>query len=163
MRVIFSHGKESTPNGSKIKRLSSIAENYGFSVESIDYRNIKSPDDRAGYLLNKISDIQEDLILVGSSMGGYVSIINANNKNVKGIFLLAPALYVDGYNIQDYFVHKNCEIVHGWNDDIIPCDNSILFSRKSKATLHLIAGDHRLNSSMTTVENIFESFLNKFK
>jgi hypothetical protein len=50
MKVIFSHGKESGPWGSKIKRLASTAEALNFSVDSIDYSGIASPDKRVDKL-----------------------------------------------------------------------------------------------------------------
>jgi hypothetical protein len=44
MKVIFSHGKESGPWGSKITKLANIAKTLCFEVDSIDYSNIASPD-----------------------------------------------------------------------------------------------------------------------
>ncbi|MDQ7048472.1 MAG: hypothetical protein Q9M92_02600 [Enterobacterales bacterium] len=38
MQVIFSHGKESGPWGSKIKQLAEIAISFSFQVQSIDYQ-----------------------------------------------------------------------------------------------------------------------------
>ena len=37
MKIIFSHGKESGPWGTKIKRLANVAKRLNCSVESIDY------------------------------------------------------------------------------------------------------------------------------
>ena len=50
--VCFSHGQESGPWGSKIKRLAKVAERCGFAVESIDYRGIGDPDERVAKLLD---------------------------------------------------------------------------------------------------------------
>ena len=38
MLVVFSHGKESGPMGSKIRALMKVAENQGAQVMSVDYR-----------------------------------------------------------------------------------------------------------------------------
>jgi len=73
MKVYFSHGKESGPWGSKIERLAAIAKHAGCSVESIDYTDISDPDVRVERLLTEIAAETEPLLLVGSSMGGYVS------------------------------------------------------------------------------------------
>jgi hypothetical protein len=54
MKVYFSHGKESGPWGSKIKRLANIAKELGYSVDSIDYSDILDPDLRVE-LFNKSS------------------------------------------------------------------------------------------------------------
>ena len=160
MKIIFSHGKESGPWGTKIKSLAKIAQKYGFEVDSLDYRAYSNPDDRVYQLLNYLSDEEDEYILVGSSMGGYVSLVASEKVHPKGIFLMAPALYLEGYQKQEYPSNcKNIEIVHGKSDDVIPFANSVKFAKESKCTLHLIEGDHRLTSSLSQVEDIFDAFL----
>lgn len=159
MKVYFLHGKESGPWGSKIKRLANIAKEHSYSVDSIDYSDILNPELRVERLVNKLKDVKEDFLLVGSSMGGYVSLVASEQINAKGVFLLAPALYMTGYNKQVYSKTTNIEIVHGWSDDIIPAENSIKFAKDIDCSLHLISGDHRLNSSIEVVEKIFSQFL----
>ena len=44
--VVFSHGKESGPWGSKIAAMSEIARGEGFHVESVDYQGINDPHAR---------------------------------------------------------------------------------------------------------------------
>jgi surfactin synthase thioesterase subunit len=159
MKVYFSHGKESGPWGSKIKRLANIAKDQGYSIDSIDYSDIHDPDLRVDRLINVLKDEKSDFLLVGSSMGGYVSLVASEQVNALGVFLLAPALFMEGYEHQTYASNNNVEIVHGWSDDIIPPENSIKFSKESDCSLHLISGDHRLNSSIEVVEKIFLNFL----
>ncbi|MFT6901716.1 MAG: hypothetical protein ACJAXS_001915 [Colwellia sp.] len=43
MKVIFSHGKESGPWGSKITKLANVAKELGFGVDSIDYTGHNQP------------------------------------------------------------------------------------------------------------------------
>ena len=74
MKVYFSHGKESGPWGSKIKRLANIAKAHGCSVDSIDYTDMLDPDLRVERLIKTLKGVEEEFLLVGSSMGGYVSI-----------------------------------------------------------------------------------------
>jgi predicted esterase YcpF (UPF0227 family) len=159
MNVYFSHGKESGPWGTKIKRLANIAKDHGCIVDSIDYSDILDPDIRVERLIKILENEKDDIILVGSSMGGYVSLVAAEQINVKGLFLLAPALFMDGYIKQTYRHNTDIEIVHGWSDNIIPPENSIQFAQNSDCTLHLISGDHRLNSSLDIVERLFSNFL----
>ena len=160
MKIYFSHGKESGPRGSKIKKLATIARECGYDVDSIDYSDIPNPDHRVDRLLDILKDEKNDFLLVGSSMGGYVSLVASSYVNAKGVFLLAPALYMDGYKHQTYYMdNQNIEIVHGWSDDIIPLEHSIKYAREANCLLHLISGDHRLNSSIKTVETIFRQFL----
>lgn len=161
-KIIFSHGKESGPWGSKIKRLAQTAKALGFEVDSIDYQGISSPEARVEKLLDYVANESEPYIYVGSSMGGYVSLVAAESSQPKGIFLLAPALYMDDYERQEYFAqNKNIKIVHGWSDDIVPIENSIRYAQPNNVNLHLINGDHRLNSSIEEVATLFEAFLSR--
>ncbi len=161
MKVYFSHGKESGPWGSKIKRLAKVAAGYGYEIESIDYSDLSDPDLRVKRLINIIQN-DDDFILVGSSMGGYVSLEASEQVEAKGLFLLAPALFMQGYEKQLYRSHcQHIEIVHGWSDDVIPVEHSIKFSKQADCYLHLISGDHRLNDSIEQVVNIFENFLTR--
>ena len=71
--VIFSHGQESGPWGTKIKAMSDVAKKMNCDVKSIDYRGIKDPGDRIKKLNKEIMYISTSLVLVDSSMGGYVA------------------------------------------------------------------------------------------
>lgn len=54
--VVFSHGKESGPLGSKILRLRAEAEKFGLKTKSINYRECATADERVSLLndyLNK--------------------------------------------------------------------------------------------------------------
>lgn len=160
MKIIFSHGKESGPWGSKIKHLAEIAQSNSLAVESIDYRSFKTPDERVEYLLKQLKHETDDYILVGSSMGGYVSLVAAEIFRPKGLFLLAPALYMPDYQRQSYTTVINpTVIVHGWSDEVIPPDHSIRFAKRAQCSLHLIEGDHRLNHSIEMVSELFQQFL----
>lgn len=161
MRVIFSHGKESGPWGSKISAMASLSADLGFNVESIDYRDLTDDaEKRVERLLSKISGCSSNTLLVGSSMGGYVSTVASCKQRCAGLFLLAPALYMEGYDVQSYNPNAaSIEVVHGWSDDIVLPETSIRFAKESNCTLHLIPGDHRLNSSLPEVLLLFSSFL----
>ena len=163
MKVYFSHGKESGPWGSKITRLANIAKKYGYGVDSIDYSDLLDTDLRVKRLVDRLKNVKEDFLLVGSSMGGYVSLVAAENISPQGVFLLAPALFMPGYNKQSYLSKTYLEIVHGWSDDIIPVENSIRYAKSRDCSLHLISGDHRLNSSIEQVEKLFSQFLDNYK
>jgi len=161
-KVIFSHGKESGPWGSKIKRLAQTAKALGFEVDSIDYQGISSPEDRVEKLLAYVTNESEPYIYVGSSMGGYVALVAAESTNPVGIFLLAPALFMEGYQHQEYLApHNYIEVVHGWSDAIVPVENSIRYGKLSRTTVHLIDGDHRLNTALDKADSLFQHFLKK--
>ena len=162
MKVYFSHGKESGPWGFKIKRLAGIATRQGCDVESIDYTDLMDPDLRVERLLSVLAKEAGDFVLVGSSMGGYVSLVASQTVVPNAVFLMAPALYIPTYKQQQYLsLAAHIEIVHGWSDDVIPPEHSIRYARDADCTLHLISGDHALNESIEVVENLFEHFLSR--
>ena len=162
MQLVFSHGMESGPWGFKITRLAAIAEASGYAIESIDYRDTMDPDERVERLLTRLEGGSREIVLVGSSMGGYVALVASASAAVAGIFLMAPALYIPGWKQQHYPSQAaHIEIVHGWGDTVIPAQNSIDFARSADCELHLIRGDHALNTSIVSVEAIFSSFLNR--
>lgn len=163
MKVVFSHGKESGPWGAKITHLASIAKAYGYQVESIDYRASLDPESRVERLLSVLTDEDTaDIVLVGSSMGGYVSTVAAQKLQPRGLFLMAPAFYLSGYAVQN----PQCpaclvSIVHGWRDDVVPADNAIAFARANHCDLHIIDSDHGLGDSLDYVGKVFADFMAK--
>ena len=162
MKIYFSHGKESGPWGTKITRLAEIARARGFGVDSIDYTDTMDPDLRVARLLAALSGARGPFALAGSSMGGYVSLVASETVAAAALFLMAPALYIPGYASQAY--RSPCahiEIVHGWGDDVIPPEHSIRYAREAECTLHLVRGDHALNSSLDEVARLFEGFLDR--
>jgi alpha/beta superfamily hydrolase len=162
MKIYFSHGKESGPWGSKIKRLADIGRHAGCHVDSIDYRDTVDPDLRVERLIAQLKAEIEPIVLVGSSMGGYVSLVAVQEIDAAGMFLMAPALYLPGYQQQSHSPRCGLiEIVHGWSDDVVPVESSIRFAREADCSLHLIRGDHRLNSSLDVVAGLFEDFLSR--
>ena len=164
MKVFFSHGLESGPEGTKIKRLSIASKSVGWSTCSIDYRGTDNPDKRVSKLVDILNSETLPFVLVGSSMGGYVSLVASEMVKPAGLFLLAPALYMPGYKQQTF--NPECstiEIVHGWHDNVIPVENSFKFAQDLKSTLHILDDDHRLNGDLDTLSNIFEGFIGKIK
>jgi pimeloyl-ACP methyl ester carboxylesterase len=142
--IVFSHGKESGPWGSKITAMAQQAKQYGH-IHSINYQDLYSPDERVERLVGHLKSLEGDIILVGSSMGGYVSTVASSQVNVAGLMLLAPAFYLNGYAIQQPTTPcKNVVIVHGWDDDIVPYENSVRFALQHKAELKLVDDGHRL-------------------
>lgn len=184
--VVFSHGKESGPWGQKIQALAEVAKSYGTQVISIDYRESASTnqnsktdfsfgiieeieeyqlypseaDRRVAQLLSTTLPEHTQLILVGSSMGGYVSTVANERLRADGLFLLAPAFYMDGYSQQNPQPNaKSTWIVHGWNDTVIPYVNSIQFASKHGCELLLLPDDHRLENSLDRLRAHFDAFL----
>ena len=158
--VHFMHGKESGPGGSKIAALAEVARTRHWDVAILDYSRTTDPAARLAQLLEACADVRDPLLLVGSSMGGWVAAEAAAHLGAHGVFLLAPALFVPGYPTQDPQVPAGrTEIVHGWDDEVIPCENAIRFARLRQCSLHLVQGDHRLNARIPLLRELFDAFL----
>jgi pimeloyl-ACP methyl ester carboxylesterase len=158
--VVFSHGKESGPWGSKITALAAVARTLGAAVESVDYQGIDDPSLRVAKLLEIGAGLPGPLVLVGSSMGGHVSAAAAAPLAARALFLLAPAFYMPGFEIhtpQD--TPCPAAIVHGWNDVVVPVSNSFRWAGERRAALHVLDSDHRLIDRISYIEVLFREFL----
>ncbi|RNC69338.1 MAG: alpha/beta hydrolase [Desulfuromonadales bacterium] len=160
--VIFSHGKESGPQGTKITALSHVAREQGFHVESVDYTDISNPDARAQRLVERSAGKARPLVLVGSSMGGYVATVASPVLRPAGLFLMAPAFYLPGYaNQEPVSGARQAMIVHGLNDEVVPAAVSVRFTRCNRASLFLVDGDHALTGQLSFLEELFGLFLER--
>ena len=77
--------------------MADVAEAAGWAVESIDYQGMPDPQTRVEKLVAWCKQEDELPVLVGSSMGGFVANAAASRIGALGLFLLAPALFVPGY------------------------------------------------------------------
>lgn len=160
--IIFSHGKDSEPWGSKITALAACARELGYQAESVDYRGIDDPRERVSKLLDAAKSLGPEPVLVGSSLGGHVATAASTELRASGLFLMAPAFYMPGY---EQYTPKpaSCPIaiIHGWNDDIVPIENSIRYAREHLATLHVINADHRMTAQIDMIVACFKLFLDE--
>lgn len=158
--VCFNHGQESGPWGTKIQRLAQIAQSHGFAVESVDYTGMADPDRRVAKLLAASTGFFHPMVLVGSSMGGYVATVASATLRPAGLFLMAPAFYLPGFTDQDPAPHADLvAVVHGWRDEVVPPEHSLRFARRFSAQLHLLDGEHALISQLPWIAWFFEHFL----
>ena len=158
--VCFCHGRESGPWGTKIRRLALVAEQFGCRVVSVDDRDTRDPDERVRRLLALHDDLGSPLVLVGSSMGGYVAAVASATLRPEGLFLMAPAVGLPGYDcVVPELSTLRTVIVHGWDDAIVPVDNVLAFARAQRAVLHMVADDHILKDSLEEIARLFADFL----
>lgn len=161
--VVFSHGSESGPVGTKINALAKVAERHNLHWVSIDYRGISDPEERVQKLIT--SRIREwgRPILVGSSLGAHVCTKASVELNSSSLFLMASAFYMPGYETLTPVPHR-CPItmVHGWNDDVVPIENSVRYAKAHQAYLHLLPSDHRLTDQLPELEYLFAHHLRRF-
>lgn len=158
--VVFSHGKESGPWGSKITAMAAVVRDLGIGVESPDYRGMDDPGLRVGKLVAAVADMTGPVVLVGSSLGGHVAGTAAATLKPRGLFLMAPAFYMHGFEAHTpQQISCPTAIVHGWHDAIVPVENSIRWAREHRATLHLLDSAHRLEDQIDAICRLFRDFL----
>jgi fermentation-respiration switch protein FrsA (DUF1100 family) len=158
--VVFSHGQESGPWGRKISALAEIARSEGYEAHSVDYRGLDDPRQRVARLIDFCKELAGDLVLVGSSLGGYVAVASASLLHARGIFLMAPALYMPGLpELRQGVLDCPAAVVHGWRDDVVPFEHSVRFSQTYHAALHLLESDHQLHNQIRVIQYLFEYFL----
>lgn len=160
--VYFVPGKESGPWSTKMIVLADIARAKGFQVEIPDYSDLPDPDLQVERLVELCGGSNDVTVLVASNMGGYESAVASSAIKPAGLFLLAPAFYLPGYQEQEPVpCCSMISIIHGWDDDVVPVDNSIRFARKHKTDLCLVDGDHRLTNQLPVLEQHFALFLDR--
>ncbi len=158
--VCFSHGRESGPWGIKIRVMAKIAETLGYRVVSRDDSDTLDPDLRVTRLIDEARAIDGSVVLVGSSMGGYVATTASQAIQPVGLFLMAPALGMPGYKESMPEPHaRKLSIVHGWSDDIVPFDMVLEFARTHRAMLHVVPAGHALVEQLDWLAMIFADFL----
>ena len=158
--VVFSHGKESGPWGRKISALAEVARSEGYEAHSVDYGGLDDPRQRVARLVDFCKELAGDLVLVGSSLGGYVAVASASLLHARGVFLMAPALYLPGLpELRQGALDCPATVVHGWRDDVVPFEHSVRFSQAHHAALHLLESDHQLHNQIRVIQYLFEYFL----
>lgn len=157
--VWFAHGMESGPWGRKITALAAVARRLGFDVESPDYQFSRDPDARVRHLLMMHVPRGDELVLVGSSMGGYVSAVASHTLHPAGLFLMAPAFYMPGYEAETSPRARRTVVVHGWGDEVVPVSHSWEYAQRHRCALHVVDADHGLADALPHIEVLFADFL----
>ena len=94
---------------------------------------------------------------------GFLDAMAAATLNPEALFLMAPALYMDGYPGDPAGCPSDTEVVHGWDDDIVPLASSLAFAKRRRARLHLVPDDHRLAASLDFIDAIFRDQLTRVR
>lgn len=159
--VVFAHGKESGPWGTKITQLAETARRRGYEVSSPDYSFTMDPRARVAHLLQLAPVAGGSLVLVGSSMGGYVSAMACAALKPHALFLMAPALYFPGWDEEPEGIPAMTTVVHGWQDDIVPTERGQRFAARHRAALHLLDSGHTLNDQLPILCLLFDDLLRR--
>lgn len=151
--LLFFHGKESGPFGTKYRKLK---ERFG-GVVAPDFQGMNFVERL--YRAEALTRGKEDLVVVGSSFGGLLiaRLYTLYPERIKGYVLLAPALHIPGHDILS--APPMSEVIHGKNDDVVPLSASEAFCEAHGVPLHVVEDDHRLHGSLDLmiecVERVF--------
>tara|TARA_B100000212_G_scaffold192012_1_gene144791 strand:+ start:422 stop:934 length:513 start_codon:yes stop_codon:yes gene_type:complete len=151
--IIFAHGMEGTPNGSKIRSL----RDAGFEVLAPDFQGM-ALHERVDLLQRVCEEYRTaSAVLAGSSYGGLAASIVAMRMPdaFRGLLLCAPALHLDEPPIDAQTVliapkGMKTAIIHGIDDDIVPISCSIEYAERSGEDIvafHQVDDGHRLADS----------------
>ena len=145
MKLLFLHGLESGPHGAKYQALRAA---FGELI-SPDCSGINDPQQRLQIILQELDQIEDQLLVIGSSMGGLMALLlqQALPQRVAGLLLCAPALHrraAAGLSAKDL---PPTLIIHGRQDQVVPLDAS----RQFGAPLQEVDDDHSLKNSLPLI------------
>jgi dipeptidyl aminopeptidase/acylaminoacyl peptidase len=185
--VIASHGLLSSKDSEKYIALGERFSREGFAMLRFDFRGVGESEGRLedDTVSRRIVDLGaaidfvksrpglgNRIALVGSSLGGYVSLIKASmDKEIRAVVVWATPFHLDDLKsnkgteghplpaepfFKDLPKHRllpllpkvsNCMVVHGEKDELVPVDQAweIFHSLNAPKEIHIIEGaDHRL-------------------
>lgn len=164
--VILSHGFNSSPRAVKIAALARVAERLGWQTLRPDSRaddargHAASVAPRHARLLDGVHRATRPLVLVGSSMGAFVSALVAPDVDCGGLFVLAlpvaipecPRRLVSPRGVP-------AMLVHGYRDEVCPLADAVAFARKAGWPALLLDDDHGLVAHLGLIAEQFAAFL----
>ena len=167
-QIILSHGSLSSPDATKVSALAALAESLGWNTQRPDYRD----DDALGHGASVVPRLERlraamrategPAVLVGSSMGAFVSGLASLELPVAGLFLLATPERIPGYHAAfDLRAEVPTLMLHGWRDETCPVEGVLAFAGERKLPLLLLDDDHRLSTSVDAVAAQFRLFLER--
>ena len=147
MKILFLHGLESGPHGSKFMALKA---EFG-DILAPDCSGIKNEQERLKIIRRDIEKISTPLLVVGSSMGGLMALLlqQAEPEKVAGMVLCAPAIHRPEAQSLDFEKLPPTIVIHGTRDNVVPFQVSRVFGDR----LIAVEDDHRLGNSLPAIIN----------
>jgi predicted alpha/beta-hydrolase family hydrolase len=164
--VIISHGLNSSPDSSKAVAIAQACALLGWSYELPDYQDIDARLPPLGDVEARIARLHAlavahngPLVLAGSSMGAFISAQVSLQVPVAGLFLMAPPIELQGYDMALKTPSVPVSVVHGWHDELIPADAVCQWAGQQQARLCVVNDDHRLSRHVDFCAQQFALFL----
>ena len=164
IHVFLSHGLESGPDSTKVQMLKAEAETFaGVTATALDHRSSKDPETRLQQMraaMDESGAAPENIILAGSSMGGWVCAHASAQTPVLGCFLLAPALAMKELpDSRPTIQAKYTQIIHGWQDDVVLPMPVIELAQAQNLPVLVLPDGHRLQNSLERLVSEFREFM----
>lgn len=163
--VILSHGLNSSPAATKVTAMAAVAESLGWTSERPDYSDLDASGDilklhdRLERLLQRARAVDGPLVLAGSSMGAFISALASLEVDCIGLHLLVPPPRLKGFPRLLDAAPVPIEIIHAWNDELIPASEVIAWAQARQARLILVPDTHRLEQHVDYCAQAFGRFL----
>jgi len=158
-QIILSHGSDSGPDATKVSMLAALAESLGWRTQRPDYRaddargHAGSVAPRIARLRATIEALDVPPLLVGSSMGAFVSGLASLDVPVAGLLLLATPSEIPGY-ARAFDLRRGVPtlLIHGWRDEVCPLAGVHAFAAQRRLPMLVLDDDHRLGASMDVID-----------
>jgi len=164
--ILLSHGSDASPQATKVSALAALAQARGWRTQRLDYRE-DDAHGHAGSVAPRLARLNAAIaacdvppVLVGSSMGAFVSALASLENPVAGLFLMATPPAIPGVDrVLDVRQDVPTLLVHGWRDEVCPIDGIERFTERRQLPLLALDDDHRLGGSLPAIERQFALFL----
>jgi predicted alpha/beta-hydrolase family hydrolase len=166
--AIISHGLDASPDASKAVALAEAARHLGWTEERPDYRpfdadrrrsNLGEVEARISHLCGLASRCKGPLVLAGSSMGAFVSARVSLEVPVAGLFLMAPPVWLEGFDMALHVARVPTWIVHGWSDELITASSVAAWAQVRNLRTTFVPDTHKLHGHVDFVGQEFGRFL----
>lgn len=148
LQLVFLHGLESGPHGSKYQLLSTLSLG---TVLAPDCEGVFDVSERLRLIEAALRGVPR-VVLVGSSFGGLLALLYAaaHPARVAGMMLCAPAVHVPelialpGLPAGAQLPTVPVQVLHGSQDDVVPLAPVQAYCAAQGFTLTVVPDGHRL-------------------
>jgi pimeloyl-ACP methyl ester carboxylesterase len=161
-QLVFLHGLESGPHGSKYRLLASL--DLG-SVIAPDCEGVHDPRERLRMIETTLGG-HDDLVLVGSSFGGLMALLYAaaHPAQVAGLVLCAPAVHrPELIELPDVAKQLPVRVIHGRQDDVVPLAAVRAYCEAHGLSLTVVDDGHRLANSHAAIERLVRAVVGVYQ
>jgi predicted esterase YcpF (UPF0227 family) len=174
--LYYIHGYLSSPNSTKATLFKKT-----LNAKPIKYRDCPPEELIISDCIKRIKDEiknNEDTILIGSSLGGFLAAKTALMYTVKKIIILNPAIIPIGYDLKKikdmpYEIIKDMQdeslfkekitseitIFIGTNDDVVPNLWPLEFAKAQEAKIHFLHDDHSLTRYLNQLPSLIKNII----